>query len=353
LIFQSLLAVVQTQDEAVDILDRASKIGKETVAAWQQNWDLVINSQTSGVWSASVFIGTVLGAGSLVYLGLKEGPEIMRKQLWDKLGDMILIPLVLIILLSNNGAVPASLVRGTHLIGMYLIGYTQSAQLASSSLDAVLKSTLTNKAVAAEISREVAACNTLQPSERTACLQQVGERAKDLIDSGQAFGGGDLADFDVFLNPFNILSTPLRIIEVFLTWWQWAWSNMLEASLLLSALFFPIALGLTMLPLGGGRVIFSWASGTLAAYGAYFAYVLLVGFIALVLNNQPGIMYQGGDIGLTTFLAIFAPGFSATMGVMGGNQLYAAFRTTQNRIIATVTGIGGLIVTSAGRAFGG
>jgi hypothetical protein len=354
--FSALLAFVQTQDEAVEILQRSARTGEETSAAWQQNWELVINSSSSGVWSATVTIATALGALSLVWLSIKEMPEIIEKNLWDKLADILVIPLAMIIFLSANGALAAVAVRFSHQVSMYLIRSAQSSQLASGSLDAITRSTFTNQQVKREIDAQVQQCDTLQPSERAACLKEVGEKANELINNGKAWGvinSDTIIDLpSEMFGTINPLTSPLRLIEIFLTWWQWAWANLLEASLLLSALFMPVAIGLTMLPVGGGRAIFSWLSGTLGAYGTYFAYILLVGFVAMVLNNQPTLMFRGGDIGLTTFLAIFAPAFAGAMGIIGGAQLFSAFRSTQTRIIAAVSGIGGVVFTGLSKAFG-
>jgi hypothetical protein len=182
IVIDQLFAFVQTQDEAVEILQRSAQIGKETAAAWQQNWDLVINSSTSGVWISTIYIAMALGAMSMIWLSIKEVPRILEKNLWDELGDILLIPLAIVIFLSANGALTVLAVKGSHQICSYLIQRVQSSQLASGSLDAITRSTFTNQQVKREIDREVQQCDTLQPNERAACLQAVGEKANELIN---------------------------------------------------------------------------------------------------------------------------------------------------------------------------
>ncbi|MEH2026883.1 hypothetical protein [Nostoc sp.] len=123
--------------------------------------------------------------------------------------------------------------------------------------------------------------------------------------------------------------TAIPIIRFILYALQWGFVNILEAALLLTALFAPIAVGLSLLPLQG-RPIWAWLTGFISLFGVQLGYNILVGLAAVVLVKSGAEL--ASDVAFLCFLSIFAPVLAVLIAGGGGMAIY-------NGISANVKGL--------------
>ena len=109
----------------------------------------------------------------------------------------------------------------------------------------------------------------------------------------------------------------MPIIRLILRSVQWAFVNILEAALLLTALFGPIAMGLSLLPLQG-KPIWAWLIGFMSLFGVQLGYNIVVGLVAVVIVKSDAELVT--DIAFLFFLAVFSP-ILAVLIAKGGELL--------------------------------
>jgi hypothetical protein len=177
--------------------------------------------------------------------------------------------------------------------------------------------------------QELVACWDDKKERAQAIMQQAEQQAKTPLDGLRTFGealinaagattigtvGRAVFDPGGFLR-----DNSLPLIRFFLFSLQWAFVNILEAALLLTALFVPIAMGLSLLPFQG-RPIFAWLTGFLSLIGAQLGYNILVGLVAAVVVRSGGEIVT--DLAFAAFLSLFAPALALLIARGGGLALY-------------------------------
>jgi hypothetical protein len=131
----------------------------------------------------------------------------------------------------------------------------------------------------------------------------------------------------------------LPIIQFILYIMQWAVVNLIEAALLMTALFAPIAVALSLLPLAG-RPIFAWLSGFLGILAVQMGYNILVGLMAFVIVNIDNVSEVISSMGFLMFSAVFSPYLAYEIGRGGGVALYQGI---SNRAIFAVQAMSSLL----------
>lgn len=114
--------------------------------------------------------------------------------------------------------------------------------------------------------------------------------------------------------------------------WQWAFANLIEASLLLTALTGPVAIAGSLLPIGT-RPIWAWLTGLFSLGMAKIYYNIVVGLIATVIVNAQA--QNESDFGFVVLLSILAPVLSLTLAAGGGLAVYRGLSSGIVQIIST------------------
>ncbi|WP_008312871.1 hypothetical protein [Leptolyngbya sp. PCC 6406] len=144
-----------------------------------------------------------------------------------------------------------------------------------------------------------------------------------------------------------VRDSSIALIRALLFALQWMVVNLLEAALLLTALFAPVAMGLSLLPFQG-RPILAWLTGFITLFGIQFGYNLITGLVANRIAASDGA--TAADLGFSMLLAIGAPLFATLISAGGGVAIYRGLSGTGKSIARTV---GGLTATLAGAALTG
>jgi hypothetical protein len=122
----------------------------------------------------------------------------------------------------------------------------------------------------------------------------------------------------------------IPIIRFVLSSMQWGFVNILEAALLLTATFAPIAMGLSLLPFQG-RPILAWLIGFISLLGVQLGYTIIVGLAAIVVVNSNGELVT--DVAFLFFLSVFAPLLAVIVSSGGGITLYRGITSNTKRLI--------------------
>jgi hypothetical protein len=145
----------------------------------------------------------------------------------------------------------------------------------------------------------------------------------------------------------TILQKPLLpLIEAILYTLQWVAVNLSEAALIMTALFAPIALALSLMPIAG-QMIFAWLAGFIGILSYQLGYNILVGLIAFVIINMDGTVETLNGLSFLFFSALGAPWIAFQIGQGGGVALYQGLSRRAAAIVDGVADVVKLVARTA------
>ncbi len=304
-------------EKAQAILTNSRQLNQQTQESWQRLWDISVNS-AEPLWQALCEFGAFIAAMSLIYLIIKEGKDGILDLL--HIIEISMFPIVVSILLGGNGYILSQLVL--YFRGVSLFWLTQILNMTFAGIsvsDAIGK--IQNTAVANTRAREIfTECIDKTGVALDECvrdpvkLEQAQELLQQLSGSTAPLNGNILERLTdgIVTSLVGTINLPfLTATQFLLNALQWCFVNVVEASLLLTALYAPIALGLSVIPSNGGKTIFKWFSGYFSLLLMPLGYVILVGFMANILsvmdNQDVPIGSSYLDTAFLFFMSIFAP----------------------------------------------
>jgi hypothetical protein len=116
----------------------------------------------------------------------------------------------------------------------------------------------------------------------------------------------------------------MPIVVSVLYWMQIAYQNLLEASLIITALLGPIAVGGSLLPYGP-RAVFAWLAGFFSVGFARLCFNIIVGLASVVATGSEG----GDPFWFALFAGLLAPvlasGLASGAGFVAWTSIAGAF----------------------------
>jgi hypothetical protein len=330
------------EGSALDIVNESINLARATSESWNRLWIDTIDPIASGLWVGLVSLGITLAAVSILFLTLTRGKDIIEKQSWSELAALFIWPLVIMLFLGANGKLLANTVIFTRNFAYKQVQSVLEAQLGELTFrDAIANVTISNIGKQ-QLENLYSECRNKVGEELVTCWDSKREAAQKIVDEAekQAAGSASVRALRAFAETLWNNSLPgaaqdavtfitdpgsvfrekaIPIIRFLLYCLQWAFVNILEAALLLTALFSPIAMGLSLLPLQG-RPIWAWATGFLSLFGVQLGYNIIVGLAAVVLVNSGAEL--ASDVAFLFFISIFAPGLALLIAGGGGIALY-------------------------------
>jgi len=370
-----------TEGGAFQIVNGSIELARATAQSWSTAWDEAFNTVDGGLWAGILALSRVLVALSILYLAVREGSEIIQKQSWVDLARIFVWPLVIVFFLSNNGSLLAGTVQTIR-----SLGYTQTQQVLNFQLgeltfrDAITRQGLTS-VVRDEIQNLYAECQGLVGEELFTCWDEKQERAREILAAAERTAGQQLLTASRFVEGVINRSAPLTsigtgtlggvlsgqspsdalggatagvirdylmpLIRGLIYGLQWMVVNLLEGALLLTGLFAPIAMSLSLLPFQG-RPILAWLIGFISLFGVQIGYNIVVGLVATRVVESGGEIPS--DLGFSLFLAIGAPALSLLICGSGGLAIYRGVSGNLKQMIDFASGMVGVATTTAIRA---
>jgi hypothetical protein len=341
-----LIAQTSTAGQALDTLSDAIEVSQKTVESWNLVWFNTFNTQESSLWIALVKLGLILAGISVTYLAVTSGKEIIEKQSWSELVAMFIWPLVIVVFLSNNGKVLAESVKFIKAVGSTQVQEIMKIQVGEMTFRTALSDVNLTSAGKEEIEKLYSECQGKVGSALVECWNSKKQPAQQILQAAEQQNGGPLKSLQRFVenlgNVANLQdigngdfagqvfrSTVLPIIRLILRSVQWAFVNILEAALLLTALFGPIAMGLSLLPLQG-KPIWAWLIGFMSLFGVQLGYNIVVGLVAVVIVKSDAELVT--DIAFLFFLAVFSPVLAVLIAKGGGTALYSAIANSTKQL---------------------
>jgi len=360
LIAQSL-PVTGGETQALDIVSSFLELSRATVESWNLVWQVSLDPVKSSLWYGLVKLGITLGAASILFVTLTTGKEIIEKQSWSELAAIFVWPLVIMIFLGSNGNFLAKtifFIRGfaynqvQNILQIQVGELTFKSAIANVTISSIARQQLENlySECQGQVGTDLIECWNSKQAQAQAIITAAEEKAKSPLQPLRDFGSfiwsrtlpGQIGTAVQFVNdPGSVFrDTAIPIIRLILYALQWGFVNILEAALLLTALFAPIAVGLSLLPLQG-RPIWAWLTGFISLFGVQLGYNILVGLTAVVLVKSGAAL--ASDVAFMFFLSIFAPALAVLIAGGGGTAIY-------NGISANVKGLIDILSSAIGTA---
>jgi hypothetical protein len=353
-------------NQGLNLIKTSFELAKNTFDSWKEVWNEAIFNPNAVLWKALVSASLSITGLCLIWLLFTEGKEAISKQDWGSMTNMLIWPIIISLLLGSNGYLLANGVKILRAVGLNTIAFVQSVQLGEYKAKEALENLAVSQAGKAQIQTALSECDGKQGVDKQECYKRaivtidetvrqaqsnwggaiiqefsdkVGALKKLLTrvtDLGEEVAEGDIASAADALAGIYYRDGAMIIVTIILNAVQWAFVNILEASLLLHCAIAPLAVALSLLPLQT-RPIVAWITGFISLFGIQLCYNIIVGIVALVIVKTDGSFT--GDLGFTLMLAIFAPTISVALAVGGGNAIYENVNSATSKIANTVTSI--------------
>jgi hypothetical protein len=356
--------LLDPQKQGINLIKTSFELAKNTFDSWKEVWNEAIFNADATLWKALVSASLTITGLCLIWLLFTEGKEAINKQDWGSMTSMLVWPIIIAILLGGNGYLLANSVKVLRGVGLNTIAFVQQVQIGEYKAKDALENLAVSQAGRAQIQSAIRECDGKQGIDKQECFKRaivtidsVVEQAEsswsgsiigDFSDKVKALknaiaraidAGGEVLEGDIAAAADAIAGIVLRdsamgIVTIILNAVQWAFVNILEASLLLHCVLAPMAIAMSILPLQT-RPIVAWITGLISLFGIQLCYNIIVGIVALVIVKTDGSF--AGDLGFAFMLAVFAPTISVALAAGGGNAIYENVNSATSKIANTVT----------------
>ncbi|MBU7585997.1 MAG: hypothetical protein KAF91_24505 [Nostoc sp. TH1S01] len=330
-----------------DTLENGSTTARSIAESWDNQWvNLLQNNTSNNLYGAITNLGVFFAVGTLLFFMVQWLKDVIYSEYSRPISGLIW-PFVVVVLLSNpgNGSALSNLTLGVR----NFINTVNQQVVATADAEQTYQQAI-NMSVAEEVAGSLLRpCQALTGQQQTECLNKATDQIDDLwqeyrnrygnrtwIDRLEnqvnqiKFGTGIVTDA-----AFNALlgNTGQTTIKNFLISLQYAFQNLLEATMLLIAALGPIAVGASLLPVAG-KPIFAWITGFLAAGIAKISFNIVAALTSAVIINGPGqdINASPDLMWFIIFLGILAPLLSLFLAAAGGFAVFSAINNTETLV---------------------
>ncbi len=346
-----------------DFIGDSLRSSKDISAAWQQNWQIIFE-KPSGLYQSLNYFATLIAVGAFLFFVVVWTREMITTGLLPSLDRLMWVILVML-LLWQNGFWLSKLTLGIHKM---IEGESQkilSIQMGELKMGDALQDVVLTADAKNTIRALYGECQSKTGQAQIDCFNKATDQAQSIIDQYEkGWGKGTLnglrrwfdsvvkiredlkkkagepeavanADPFVLLHAGIIATTDTAqqaAARQTLKGWQWAFANLIEASLLLTALTGPVAIAGSLLPIGT-RPIWAWLTGMFSLGMAKIYYNIVVGLIATVIVNAQA--QNESDFGFVVLLSILAPVLSVALAAGGGLAVYRGLSNGVLQIIST------------------
>lgn len=319
-----IIQVPSGNSVGTDLLNQSIQLSQDTAQAWEGLWQDVLNP-SNGLWLSLSRFGLTLAALSIIFVGLKIFYETTEGKTWfGEFKSSIIWAVIVAFLLSGNAPLLSNITLLTRDVANYEIRQVLDVQLTTITLRSALQEVALSSAAQDQIEALLAQCQSLTV-EYSDCVQEQQPAIDQIISQAESEIGGALTGLRQWAQNqlLNLASAPLaiqfNILKVIFYALQWAFVNLIEASLLLTATLAPLAVGASLLPFGN-KAIWAWYTAYLGLFLVQLCYNILVG-VSAVIAVSTNVNYIN-EINYLAFISIFAPLLAVALGSGGGTALF-------------------------------
>ena len=331
------------QTDVNDIINNGATAARNISDSWNNQWvDLLQNNTNTNLYGALTNLGIFFAVGTLLFFMIRWLRDAIYAESSRPISDLIW-PFVVVGLLANpgNGTVLSDLTLG---VRNYINTINQQVVKAG-DVDQNYQQAL-NLSVAEEVAGSfLRPCQAFTGEQQTECFLKAKEKIDPLwVEYRNLYGNkiwidrlenkvnqitqntGTVSEvtFDAFLG-----STVQTSIKSFLISLQFAFQNLIEATMLLIAALGPLAIGGSLLPVAG-KPIFAWLTGFLSIGIAKISFNIIAVLTATVIVNGPA-QDANADPDLMwyiIFLSVLAPILSLFVAAAAGFAVFNAISNT-------------------------
>lgn len=363
---------------AANTVANTLELSRATSEAWDRVWLSIFRTGFAtgevGLWIALVRFAITLGALSIIFLAIKEGKEILARQSWSDLATMFVWPLVVLFFLSGSGNLLANTVLLMRQVATAQVRQVLEVQVGGLTFNQAISNVALTQSARTQIDAIYLECRDKTGDALITCWNDPAKRqaVERIVSAAERTNNGPLSTLQQYaqtlfslsgvgvattagtniaallgngegIDIFEPLAAPLqKLIESFLWALTWAFLNALEAALLVTGLFAPIAMALSVLPLGS-KPIWAWGIGFMSLFGIQLGWNMLVGLVAsiLVIANAQAI----ADLAFPVFIAIFAPILVTSVAAGGGLSLFSALNNSGGAIFNGLSNLTGAVTS--------
>ena len=264
----------------------------------------------------------------------------------------LVFPIVVIFLLSSGGSNLSKLTMGMR---SYINATNQQIiQSVGANLDFQKSlSNLANYSTAqSQISQLRSRCDGITSNEKLQqCLQESKAQAEQYIETYKKNSppGSWLQDLQqqfqqAFSDPLTAASTVVRTamspimfaIEAFMVALQGAFQYAIEISMLITGLFGPIAVGLSLLPFGA-KPIYAWMTGFWSLGLCKMSLNLVTGLVATTAQNAGP---TGDTLGHSIAIGLLSPILAIGLSTGGGIAIFNGICAASSAVVSTGINVG-------------
>lgn len=298
---------------AADIFNVGREVSADIAAGFNPLWE---NVMQGGLYQAMADVGVLCAVIALGVFLVQWFQKLSNGNGDTALGEFIW-PLMVIVLLSNNGAVLSATTLELRNVGNQINETVLGSTVRNVSLQEQYQNSRLGSAIADAESVSVSECREKFSGRRArpqqSCIATVRETA---IELRQQHG----------LEPAKVgflRSTLQLLLRTFLFGIHLAFQYVVELVLLITALLGPLAVGLSLLP-GTSKPMFAWLEGMASVFLIKLTLNLISGLAAYASSLQQTSSYS---LVLPIVLGILAPILSVLVGLQGGAAFFNSLTT--------------------------
>ena len=358
-------------DGATRMMETAVKVNQDAIQSWDDKWNTIFDTQ---LFAIIVYMSIFAGVVAICVWMVEELKDFDGDQYLFKRSfyTNLFWSLFIMAMLVPNGDRLEALVQGIHSFGQQFNQQALEFQLNDIALEDAIRATVGRGTLQTDIQAQSNQCSGLIGERQFACLgnahQQVKqmiaayeneylvglprpfydlekslgeniapENAADIIDGqrgnlsrirdgaiqGQEDGLPGISEGGFRGALLGAIGGSIQALaQALLLAAQWAFVNLLELAMLLSAMVSPFALALSFLP-GRGRPIIAWVIGYTSMVMVQFYYNIMIGIMANVVLNS-----NAYDInGFLIVMAILGPVLAMKLAQGGGMAVFDVLTT--------------------------
>ena len=340
------------------LFQRGINAAQSAATSWDETWNDVLGGGSIAgrtLYGELARLGEIFAVGTLLFLIISLFKQLNEGEL-SAFASLIL-PILVSFLLFNNGSNLANFTLGLR----ELINSINQQILVKTSrgarLDEIYRQAQGLGTIQNQISQWLRQCEALSADKQVQCLERAITDSEDLLQDYQGIFGisqwstNTLNNLNqlrtaIVNNPLSLFSldSPLiwtvigsnteSLTYIILMGLQIAFQHAVEISMLLTALFGPIAIGGSLLPVNWAALpVFAWLTGFLSLGVLKLSFNIVVGLAAVVFVNAE----ITDPLWFPIFLGIFAPILATGLAVGGGLAVWASLTSITQSAIGTLS----------------
>lgn len=337
-----------------EISESGRRAAAETIEAYDKLW---INVLEGPLYTALVNIGVLFAVSTLLFFTMEMIKDLNEGNLTRPITSFIW-PLLIVFLLTKPSDASMYRLASFSYDLREIINQTNQTVLASThlgvKLDDAYRQAQGMSAVRPTIEGWIKQCESLTGKQQLLCMQIALKDAQDLLAAyGKTNGSSNwltresarvgsmltkLANWngswdDQLRSVFWTVTGPAWEAAVYslLMAFQYAFQNLLEFSLLLTILLGPLAVGGSLLPVGG-KPVYAWLTAIFSLFIAKLCFNITAGLASTIMVDVD----QVDHLWFAVFIGVLSPIFSTALAAGGGMAVWSSITSMVSTAIVSL-----------------